>query len=278
MCTGWPDPVGPVDAAAGARRRTCSTMAANGSLTSAGSAISRKPSTGPQVRGRAALHVQDPIGAQLEGLLDAVLDDDHGAALVGHPPQDGQQLRGGRGVQVGQWLVHDVELRPHHQDAAHGHQLTLTARQRGRLPARQVTDAGPLEDLADPVADGLPGHRQVLGPEGQLRLDRRTDDLSRRILQDGADDLRQVAQAELGHGTTFDADLAVDCAVVGVRDEAVDAADERALAAAGRPGHEEDLAGLDGQRDVAHRRLAGTTVREREALHPQERRGRDLGR
>jgi hypothetical protein len=29
---------------------------------------------------------------QLEGLLDAVLDDDHGAALVGHPSQDGQQL------------------------------------------------------------------------------------------------------------------------------------------------------------------------------------------
>ena len=231
-----------------------------------------------QVGGRAALHVQDAIGAQLERLLDAVLDDDHGAALVGHPTQDGQQLRGGRGVQVGQRLVHDIELRPHHQDATHGHQLTLTARQRGRLPARQVSDAGPLEDLADPVADGLAGHGHVLGPEGQLRLDRRADDLSCRVLQDGADDLRQLPQAELGHGTTFDAHLASRCAVVGVRDEAVDAADERALAAARRPGHEEDLAGLDDQRDVADRRLAGTTVGEREVLHPQERRDRVVGR
>ena len=135
-----------------------------------------------------------------------------------------------------------------------------------------------LEDLADTVADGLPGHGQVLRPEGELRLDRRADDLSRRVLQDGADDLRQVAQAELGHGVTFDADLASRCAVVGMRDEAVDTADERALAAARRSGHQEDLAGLDGQRDVPDRRLARATVGEREALHPEERLDGNVGR
>ena len=76
------------------------------------------------------------------------------------------------------------------------------------------------------------GHGQVLRPEGQLRLDGRADDLAGRILQDGADDLRQVAQAELGDRPALDAHLAAERAAVGVRDEAVDAADERALAAA----------------------------------------------
>ena len=61
-----------------------------------------------------------------------------------------------------------------------------------------MADGGPLEDLTDPVADGLTRHGEVLGSEGQLGLDRRADDLSCRVLQDGADDLRQVAQAELG--------------------------------------------------------------------------------
>jgi hypothetical protein len=42
-----------------------------------------------------------------------------------------------------------------------------------------VADGGPLEDLADPVADGLARYREILRPEGQLGLDRRADDLCR---------------------------------------------------------------------------------------------------
>ena len=52
---------------------------------------------------------------------------------------------------------------------------------------------------------------------------------------------------------------------VGVRDEAVDAADKRALAAARGTGHEQDLPGLDGQRDAAYGRLARPAIGEREA-------------
>ena len=111
------------------------------------------PSTAPEVAGRPRFEVQHAVGPELERLLDAVLDDDDRAALVGQVAQQCQQpFRGGR-VEVGERLVDDVQPRPHHQDAGHRQELPLAAGQRAGLATEQRLDPGLLDDLADPVAD-----------------------------------------------------------------------------------------------------------------------------
>ena len=59
---------------------------------------------------------------------------------------------------------------------------------------------------SDPLADLVPWHAQVLRAEGQLRLDRGADDLLGRVLQDGPDGQRDVAQLQLGGRPTGEPD------------------------------------------------------------------------
>ena len=82
----------------------------------------------------------------------------------------------------------------HHQDPGDGEELALAAGQRGGLPAEQRLDAGRRGDRVDPAADLGSLDPEVLGSERQLRFDRRPDDLLGRILQDGPDDLGEVAE------------------------------------------------------------------------------------
>ena len=224
----------------------------------------------PDVAGRPLLQVQDPVGAQVQGLLDPVLDDDDRAALVGQVAEQGQQPLGGRRVEVGQGLVDDEDPRPEHEDAGHREELALAAGQGRRLATEQVLDPGAGRHVADPLADLLARHAPVLGAEGELGLDHRADDLLGRILEDGADRGPDVAELQLGgRPARRPGPTPLELARVGVRDEAVDGPDERALAAARRTGDEDDLAGIDGQRDVADRRLGRPAVAVGQARRPR---------
>ena len=112
--------------------------------------------------------------------------------------EQGQEPFRGRRIEIRERLVDDEQARPQHQDPGDGQELTLPAREGAGLAAEQLLDPGLLGDLADPVPDLLAGNAKVLRSEGQLGLDRRTDDLLRRVLQHGADRPREVAKLQLG--------------------------------------------------------------------------------
>ena len=77
-----------------------------------------------------------------------------------------------------------------------------------------------------------------------------------------------------------DPDDAGELSRIRVRDQAVDRADERALATARRAGDEDDLARLDGERDVPDGGLGGAPVAEGESgdVDQRERLGGRVGR
>ena len=169
-------------------RRNRSRTTSNGSLTAVGSATSRKPADVAEVARPALLEVQHPIRPEVERLLDAVLDDDDGVALVGEAPQGREEPRGGRRVEVGERLVDDVQARLEHQDAGHREELALAAGQAAvsrpssaSMPGRRRRPRGSGRRISPAV------HAEVLRAEGELGLDRRADDLPGRILEHRAD-------------------------------------------------------------------------------------------
>ena len=244
---GWADTVSsvtPGSSAAGATgaARMRSRTTSNGSLTASGSAMARNPSIGPRYRVAPLLEIEHAVRPEPQRLLDPVLDDDDRVAPVRQGSEDVEQALGGRRIEVGERLVDDVQPGLHHQDPGHRQQLALAARQGRRLAAEEGLDPGAVGDVPDAVADLLARDAHVLRTERQLGLDRGPDDLLGRILEDGPDGPGDVAQLQLGRGPALDPNGAAELARVGVRDQAVDGADERALAAAGRPGDQEDLA------------------------------------
>ena len=115
-----------------------------------------------------------------------MLDDDDRGPLVGEGAQERQQSFGRGRIQVGERLIHDEQPRPHHEDGGHRQELPLPARQGRGLAPEQCFDPGLGGHLADPLRDLVAWHPEVLGPERQLRIDRRPDDLLGRVLQHGS--------------------------------------------------------------------------------------------
>ena len=151
-----------------------------------------------EIAGRPSSRYSTRSGASAERLLDPMLDDDDRGSLVGQCAQERQQAFGRGRIQVGERLVDDEQPRPHHEDGGHRQELPLAARQGRGLAPEQGSIPAWLGDLADPVRDLVAWHAEVLGPERQLRLDHRADDLLGRVLEHGADGPRDVAQLELG--------------------------------------------------------------------------------
>ena len=154
----------------------------------------------------ALVQVQDPVGPQREGLLDAVLDDHDRVALVGQVPEEAEQpLRGGR-VEVGERLVDDVQARLHHQDSGRRDELPLPAGQGRGLAALEGADLRPVDDRPDPVADLGAVDPEVLRAEGELGLDGRADDLLGRVLEHRPDRSGDLAEPQLGGRPARDPD------------------------------------------------------------------------
>ena len=77
---------------------------------------------------------------------------------------------------------------------------------------------------------------------------------------------------QFGRQAAVDLHESRELARIGVRDQAVDGPDERALAATRRTGHEDDLARDHGEVQVANGRLGRPAVAKREVLDLEERR------
>ncbi len=223
--------------------------------------------------GATLVEVQDSVGPKVEGFFHAMLDDDDRIAVVREVAEDREQSRGGRRVEVGEWLINHVQPGLHHQDPGDGDELALPAGQGTRLAADQGLDARACCDVAEPRAHLVARRPEVLRPEGHLGLDGRADDLLARVLEHGPDGPCDVAQLQLGGRLTGDPDDALQLARIGVRDEPVDRPDERALAAARRAGDQDDLTRVDRQRHVADRRLGRPSIPEGEAVDRNQRFG-----
>jgi len=200
-----------------------------------------------------------------------MLHDNDRRAIVGQRPQDPEESAGGRRIEVRQRLVDDVQSWAEHQDPADREELSLAARQRERFATRQISDPGSVHHAADPIEDLRSGDAEVLRSERKLRFDRRSDDLLRGVLQDRPHRERDVSEAKVGGRAPVDADVPAQLARIRMRDQPVDRPDQGALAAARWAGDEENLASLNGERQVADRGFARPPVPERQTLDLEQR-------
>ena len=95
----------------------------------------------------------------------------------------------------------------------------------------------------------------VLQRKGDVLPHRQADELAVRVLQHRADVARQLKNTAVGRIHAVHSQRARALAGVGERVQAVDAGRQRGLAAAGRPGDQHALPGVDVQIDVMQRGL-----------------------
>ena len=190
--------------------RTRSRTTSNGSLTASGSAISRKPVDRAEIARRALVEVQDPIRPELERLLDAVLDDDDRVALVGQAP-------GGAGGAARRWPGRGWRA-ARRRRTARGRIIRIPAAATSwRSPPDRAAVSRPARASISVRSTTVRIRSRISarvacprfsGPERELRLDRRADDLLGRILEHRPDRPGDLAQAELRRRRAGDPDRA----------------------------------------------------------------------
>ena len=152
------------------------------------------------------------------------------AQLLGGPPHEGQDLGGGRGVQVAGGLVGEDDLGPAGQGPGHRHTLLLATGELGRPVLEPVRQADGADDPVEPALVGLPTRqhqrqRDVLdGVERRHEVERLEDEADAVPAQ-----LRQLPLAEAGEVDVADVGRAGGQLV-----EAGHAVHQRRLARAGR--------------------------------------------
>src|SRR5450631_2309265 len=100
----------------------------------------------------AVLHDADAIGECRS--LGIVGHENNGLVAVGtRPPEDLEDLRAGRVVEVAGWLVGEQDRRPRDEGPRHGNALLLARRQLVRPMALLALEIHGLDDLADSGRD-----------------------------------------------------------------------------------------------------------------------------
>ena len=198
----------------------------------------------------AAVEEQDPVGVAERRGRALLRDDDGGAA----PERVVEERLRPVGIELRRRLVEEQQLRPEGESGREADALKLAAGELRDAAAGEMRRADgrergvrPREDLVRPGAD-------VLEPERDLRLDLPEDDLILRILEDRRDGARERRRMRAARVAAGDLDAAAEGAAVEPRHEPAERAHERRLAGARRAEHEDDLAGVDPQRDVVERR------------------------
>ena len=243
----------------------------NGSFTLAGSATRKKPSSVAQVADRSLVEVQHAVRRGEEGVLDAMLDEDDGRPFVREAAHEAQQSLGGQRVEVREGLVKHDEARHQHERARDRHLLRLAARELVGGAFGEVLQLGPGDHATERLGDLGRRDAKVLRAERQLAAHGGGHELLARILEHGTHQSSQVAQPKLPRRAAVDANAPGHLASIRMRDQAVQRADEGALPTAGRAGHQEHLARLDAQREVADGRLRGAAVLKGEVVDLDDR-------
>ena len=142
--------------------------------------------------------------------------------------------------------------------------LELAARERGRRAAEQVRGADGLERRSRAARDLARRRPEVLEPERDLRLDAGEHDLLLRVLEHRRDRSCKVGRAVASRVEAVDLDATGEAAPVEVRHEPGERAEERRLPRARRPEADDELAGLEPERDAVQRGPLRLRIRERE--------------
>ena len=129
------------------------------------------------------------------------------------------------------------------------HPLSLAAGQGPQRPVAQVGEAEQVEGLLDALAHDVRRKAEALHAVRELVLDDVGDEAGERVLADDADDVGELAR-RMGAGVPAgDRHPSGEPSTREVRDEAVDRAQQRGLARAGRPDDQAELALRDVQVD-----------------------------
>ena len=177
----------------------------------------------------------------------------------------GEECLGAIGVELGRRLVEQQELRSQRERRGEADALQLPARELDRAAAREMRRADLTERDGDLRPDLLGRDGHVLETERDLVLDARHHDLVLRVLEDRRDDAGELGRAVRPGVQAADLDPAGEAATVEVRHEPRQRAQERRLAAAGGAEQRDDLARVELEREITHRRHAAR-VGEREPL------------
>ncbi len=132
-----------------------------------------------------------------------------------------------------------------------------------------MKDVQPFERFVGSWQHFFAGHTLRFQAEADFIEHISTQNLAFGVLQKGADVSGYLRQAHAVHRLPMDEDVAAHFAVIGVRDEPVDAAHQGGFAAARRTSQQHDLTRFEGQVDVLDGRCAARVVLKGQVLDNQ---------
>ena len=212
---------------------------------------------GAQVGQNAAVvDEDDAVHTAPEHVLKAVLNDEDRRVglLLDRVDQLNGLLARGR-VKVCQRLIEQQNLHLIDHDAREADALLLAAGKLVRSVVEVVLDSDQLGGAAGDLVHFVLRSAAVFQRKGDVLPHRQADELAVRVLQHRADVARQLKNTAVGRVHAVHSQRACALAGVGERVQAVDAGRQRGLAAAGRPGDQHALPGVDVQIDVMQRGL-----------------------
>src|SRR5581483_9397414 len=168
-------------------------------------------------------------------------------------------------VQAGGGLVEEENARLERQDGRDREPLPFALRQEERIGVALVREPGPLEAARDALGERLGREREVTGPERDLVLDGRGEELVVGVLEDEADVARDPSRTRARRVAAGDADRAR-----GRQQKAGQVLRESRLPRAVVADERDELAGADRERDPVERDGA-VGVHVPQVLHVGER-------
>ena len=206
----------------------------------------------------------DAVHTAPQHILQPVLNDQHGSIglVLDLIDQLNGLLAGGR-VQAGKGFIKHQNFNLIHHNARQADALLLPAGKLMRGMVQAFFNAHQLCGMAGDLVHFLLGNTAVFQRKGDVLPHRQADELAVRVLQHRADVAKNAA---VGRIHTVYRQAAGAFAGVRKRVQSVDAGRQRAFAAAGRPGDQHTLTGVDIQVDIMQRRLFLRTILEGEVF------------
>src|ERR1035437_841988 len=175
-------------------------------------------------------------------------------------------------IELRRWLVESHKLGPQSKHRSQLDQLPLTAGERRQPPPPQMLDREFGQDLVHPVVHFGAWHCRVLEAEGDLAFHHAVHGLRLDVLENQADPLGQSRDRRSQRIEAGNCRRAGDAAAVELRNQPIEEAQQRGLAATGAA-HNERQAGPDLEIDRPKGRRFGTRIRIGDALESGERAG-----
>ncbi len=188
------------------------------------------------------------IGVADDPLQTMLGEDDRETEVLVEPGEGGQHVLGAPGIELARRLVERQDGWLQRQCGGDRDPLAFAARQGGDIAPPQRRDAEQVQHLLDPLAHRRGSHAELLHAEGELVLYPVGDELRLRVLEHEPDRPAQGAGPVAARVEPADGDPPAEASTGEVGHQPVQTPQQRRLAAARRPGE-------DDERPVRHRPL-----------------------